>query len=437
MNYKKGLKKDIEGWLARFFLRELCRLGPYFMGNRTSKEIDSLNFLRKEGYKFFHEAYANEHRVVWTSLFVPSEILFALGLIPLSLEVIAALFAGAGQSPKGLAEAEAEGIPTDVCTFHRSALGFAFKGYLPRPIIHATTSTLCDSNIKMSRIGETITGKETLVLDVPYDLTKESIRYLSTQLEEFTKKLEAVAGRRMDPQRLREVLERANRTREKMLEINEIRTSPFSPLPGTKTLGFMLPSHVLQGSSRSEEFYTRLAAELKETVSAKEKSGASPEEKIRLLWLELKPYFKCEIPTVIETNSDMKIAFEETNYVYWEPLDPQRPYESLARKLISNHYNGPLDRRIAVLKTLVKKYDIDGAIIFSHWGCRRNNAAVPVIKRELNLEGIPVMNLDGDCVDDQNFTSGQLKTRLEGFMEMLRCGGHSQSASSGRLLTTP
>ncbi|MFN3466140.1 MAG: 2-hydroxyacyl-CoA dehydratase subunit D [Candidatus Brocadiales bacterium] len=428
MNYKEKLKRHIESWLARLFLRELCHLGPYFIGNRISKEIDSLNFLWKEGYRFFHEAYANEHRVVWTSMFVPSEILFSLGLIPFSLEVSAALFAGVGQSSRGLAESESQGVPTDVCTFHRSALGFAFKGYIPRPIIHATTSTLCDSNIKMSRISETITGRETLVLDVPYDLTKESIGYLARQLEEFTKKLEAVSGRKMDPRRLREVLERANRTREKMLEINEIRTSPFSPLSGTKALGFMLPSHVLQGSSHAEEFYTRLAAELKEKVATKEKSGARPEGKIRLLWLELKPYFKCEIPTAIEANGDVKIAFEETNYVYWEPLDPQRPYESLARKLISNHYNGPLSRRIEVLKALIKKYDIDGAIIFSHWGCRRNNAAVPTIKRELNLEGIPVMNLDGDCVDDQNLASGQLKTRFEGFLEMLR---------GGRAVTTP
>ena len=428
MNYKDKLKRNIEGWLARLFLRELCHLGPYFIGNRISKEIDSLNLLWKEGYQFFHEAYAHEHRVVWTSLFVPSEILFALDLIPFSLEVSAALFAGLGQSSRGLAEAESAGIPTDVCTFHRSALGFAFKGYIPRPIIHATTSTLCDSNIKMSRISEMITGKETLVLDVPYELTKESIRYLAGQLEEFTKKLEVVSGQKMNPQRLREVLERANRTREKMLEINEIRTSPFSPLPGTKALGFMLPSHVLQGSSHAEAFYTRLSAELKEKVAAKEKSGAHPEEKIRLLWLELKPYFKCEIPAAIEATSDIKIAFEEINFVYWEPLDPQRPYESLARKLISSHYNGPLSRRMEVLKTLARKYNIDGVLIFSHWGCRRNNAAVPTIKRELNMEGIPVMNLDGDCVDDQNFASGQLKTRFEGFLEMLR---------SGRLTATP
>ncbi len=426
MNYRERLKRNIEGWLARLFLRGLCRVGPYLIGNRISKEIDSLNFLWKEGYRFFHEAYANEHRVVWTSMFVPSEILFSLDLIPFSLEVSAALFAGVGQSPKGLAEAESEGIPTDVCTFHRSALGFAFKGYIPRPILHATTSTLCDSNIKMSNISEMITGKEMAVLDVPYDLTKESVHYLARQLEEFTKKLETVSGHRMDLQRLKEVFERANRTREKMLEVNEIRVSPLSPLPGTRALGFMLPSHVLQGSSHAEEFYTRLATELKEKVTIKERCEAHPEAKIRLLWLELKPYFKCEIPVEIE-NGNVKIAFEETNYVYWEPLDPQKPYESLARKLISNHYNGPLSRRIEVIKTLIRKYDIDGVVVFSHWGCRRNNAAVPTIKRELNMEGVPVLNLDGDCVDNQNFTSGQLKTRFEGFLEMLR---------SGRLITT-
>ncbi len=422
MSYKEDLKKRLEGWLARFLLREFCRFGPYFVGNRFSKEVDALNFLRKACCGHFYEAYAHEHRVVWVSLFVPSEILFALDLIPFSLEVSAALFAGVGQSSKGLAEADAKDIPTDVCSFHRSGLGFAHKGYLPRPLILASTSTLCDSNLKMAKISETITGKETFTLDVPYDLTKESIKYLARQLREFVKKLEAVSGRKMDPLKLKEVYERANRTREKMLEVNELRKSPFSPLLGARALGFMLPSHMLHGSSLAEEFYSRLAAELREKILAQEKIGTQPEEKIRLLWLELKPYFKNEIPAAIETNSGVKIVFEETNYVYWEPLDPHRPYESLAIKLISNHNNGPLERRLKVLKALVKEYDTAGVVIFSHWGCRRNNVAVPTIKRVLNQQGIPVLNLDGDCVDDQNLSSGQLKTRFEGFLEMLKNG---------------
>jgi benzoyl-CoA reductase/2-hydroxyglutaryl-CoA dehydratase subunit BcrC/BadD/HgdB len=32
---------------------------------------------------------------------------------------------------------------------------------------------------------------------------------------------------------------------------------------------------------------------------------------------------------------------------------------------------------------------------------------------------VPVIHLDVDCVDERNFSEGQLLTRLEAFMEML------------------
>ena len=33
--------------------------------------------------------------------------------------------------------------------------------------------------------------------------------------------------------------------------------------------------------------------------------------------------------------------------------------------------------------------------------------------------GVPVLNLEVDCVDKRNFAEGQLRTRLEAFIEML------------------
>ena len=124
--------------------------------------------------------------------------------------------------------------------------------------------------------------------------------------------------------------------------------------------------------------------------------------------------------TKLESDQGVKIIFEETNYVYWDKLDPQKPYESLSRKLITSHYNGPLERRIEVTKKLAREYNVDGVVVFSSWGCRRNNAAVPTLKRELNKIGYPLLSLDGDCVDDHNYMPGQFSTRIEGFLEMLR-----------------
>ena len=122
----------------------------------------------------------------------------------------------------------------------------------------------------------------------------------------------------------------------------------------------------------------------------------------------------------MESDQGVKIVFEETNYVYWDKLDPQKLYESLAKKLISSHYNGPLARRIEVTRVLAREYKVDAVIVFSSWGCRRNNAAVPTLKRELNKIGYPLLSLDGDCVDDHNYMPGQFSTRIEGFLEMLR-----------------
>ena len=41
------------------------------------------------------------------------------------------------------------------------------------------------------------------------------------------------------------------------------------------------------------------------------------------------------------------------------------------------------------------------------------------IGQGLKEVGVPVLNLEVDCVDDRNFAAGQMRTRLEAFAEML------------------
>jgi len=42
-----------------------------------------------------------------------------------------------------------------------------------------------------------------------------------------------------------------------------------------------------------------------------------------------------------------------------------------------------------------------------------------LIENGLKEIGVPVLNLEVDCVDSRKFTEGQSHTRLEAFMEML------------------
>jgi benzoyl-CoA reductase/2-hydroxyglutaryl-CoA dehydratase subunit BcrC/BadD/HgdB len=354
-------------------------------------------------------------------MFVPSEILFAMGLNPFCLEIGAALFAGFGQSARGLIEAESYGVPTDICSFHRSAIGHAFRNMFPKNKLQVATTTLCDNNTKTIKICESITGKETIVLDVPYEADDYSVTYLAKQLEDFVKRLEQITGRKMKQDAFEQAIEYSNQTREKILEINELRKDLHSPLPGSRALGFMFPAFLLIGSKLSLKFFSSLASELRTKITENKKNNKiPPDDQIKILWLELKPYFKVDFLTNLEKEQGVKIAFEETNYVYWDKLDPKNPYESLSKKLITNHYNGPLERRVEVTKKLAKEYNVDGVVVFSTWGCRRNNAAVPTLKRELNKAGFPFLSLDGDCIDDHNYMPGQFSTRIEGFLEMIR-----------------
>ena len=350
---------------------------------------------------------------------MPSEILFAMNLPSFSLEIAAALCARFGKSSQAFAEADLSGIPTDVCSFHRAALGHAYTGIYPPPKLLVGTSTICDSNLKTIKICEYITGKESIIIDVPYDFNDSSINYLANQLRNLTKRLEEVTGKKMNENALKRAIELSNQAREKMIELNHVREDPLSPLTGQNSLGFMVPSHLLIGSEYAVDFYTKLLDELKDKIASKKRNGIKEEKKVNILWLELKPYFTSDIFDKIDCAKNVKIVFEEINHVYWEKMDPHNPYESLARKLISNHNNGPLEKRLEVIKMLAKKYHVDGIIVFSTWGCRRNNAAVPTIKKEMNKEGYRLLNLDGDCVDDSNYMSGQVATRIEGFLEML------------------
>ena len=52
--------------------------------------------------------------------------------------------------------------------------------------------------------------------------------------------------------------------------------------------------------------------------------------------------------------------------------------------------------------------------------CRQGTGARGLIEKGLNDVGVPVLNLEVDCVDERNFSVGQLSTRLQAFVELLQ-----------------
>ena len=87
--------------------------------------------------------------------------------------------------------------------------------------------------------------------------------------------------------------------------------------------------------------------------------------------------------------------------------------------MLSHFLLGKIENRINAIQEMAEDYKIDGVILFSHWGCRQSNGGARIIKDSLKEIGIPTLVLDGDCVDQNNSSKGQIKTRMQGFIEIL------------------
>ena len=138
----------------------------------------------------------------------------------------------------------------------------------------------------------------------------------------------------------------------------------------------------------------------------------------RILWLHLKPYYKNNIFEILE-NNNCRVVFEEISQVYWPELDGEKPFESLALKMLSHPLNGSVENRMAAILEMVRSYRIDGVILFAHWGCRHSNGSARIIKDTLRNNNVSTLILDGDCLDKNNSSEGQILTRIQGFMEII------------------
>lgn len=363
------------------------------------------------------QAHARKRPVIWINSFFPAEIIYGLGATPVLPEIMAALVAHLGWSERAIAQADTR-ISTDLCSFYRCALGLALEGFLPQPDLILSSSQLCDGANKLFKYLSQIYRCPHLLLDPPYDQNSYGHRYMEDQLEELVQKTRRLLHLSLDEDRVSLVLNRSNEARGYLMKINELRRSIPSPFPGSEGLSYLAGMNFhSMGSIWSLRFFQLLHREIEKRVAYGK--GYLPGEKYRLLWLHhVRPYYRNEIFNIL-SDRHVAVSFEESNYLYWPPLDPSRPWKSLADKILSNVWAGPLERRIRAIEEMVENYSIDGAIHFSHWGCRQSCGGAAIIGDWLKQRGIPYLVLSGDCADPNNYSPGQTRTRLEAFVEMM------------------
>lgn len=361
--------------------------------------------------------YSGGGSIAWCGLAAPFDLLAAMGVTSCFVEFIGAMLASTGVVGSFIEETDTIGYSSDACSYHRSVSGAVLKGAMPLPEFLVGTTLPCSGGLAVLENLAHSFGKRIFVLHVPQDESGSNVRYLAEQIKAMAGFVSEVTGRSLDPAALHEAIGNMNRTSEIMKEVYRLAGSVPSPISSRELSNFGIVMPLFFGRPEAIAVAQSFRDELAKRVE-QGKSGIR-NERLRLLWIQNRIQFKHGLERILEEEYGAVIVIDELNDVTWDAVDPDDPYEGLARRCISIPFNGTADTRIAHLQKLAREYRIDGAINPCNWGCRQGTGGRGLIEEGLKRIGVPVLNLEVDCVDERKFAEGQFRTRLEAFMEML------------------
>ena len=440
---KENIKLKLQNNLDRQNISKILNIisvKPLMLAYGATFSSVSDKYLNIASIRSLQKAYSGKFPVAYGSLFLPFELFHALGLVPFLPEVIGGFTGGMGLADKTLKEASSRWYTPDLCTFHRSASGAVEMDLFPEPRFIICANVACDAAQKTFYIDAKKFGIEDnfYLIDVPYNKGTKSVSLLAKQIEKISIDISRKLNRSLDMDRFASTIRLSNEFRHWALKANEVRKKLLYYPKNFNGLNYILPFYGLAGTREAVTLYKNIYKELKnfldtqENILLKNSKGVNVPDNAskdipsagrlgkskKILWLHLKPYYKNNIFTMLNENNYI-VVFEEINNVYWPELDPGKPFESLATKILSNPLNGSLDNRVDAILKMAADYSIDGAILFSHWGCRHSNGGARILKDSLKKIDIPMLVLDGDCINKNNSSEGQILTRLQGFIEIV------------------
>ena len=354
---------------------------------------------------------AHPDKAAMVSLFLPCEPLQVLGLSPYSCEGFGCFLAGTQAEQMFLQYAESEGLPDTFCSYHRIFIGAAELGLMPRPRFILNTTLACDANLLTFRRLADYFQVPQFVVDVPYEPTEDAVAYVAGQLREMVRFIEKQTGRSISEDALSAAVARSQRSMDnfdKYMTLRADRTI-LGELTGEMFSAFTL--HTLLGTEETEA-YTRRCLE--------EVNAAPPASGVRLVWMHTTPFWVAPLRAVTDFNREVQVVACDMCFEGLVQADPAKPYDAMARRVVYSAFNGPVSRRIARGLEAARQTRADGVVWFCHWGCKHTLGGAQLAKETFEANGLPCLVLDGDGCDRSHGGEGQLATRMDAFVEMLK-----------------
>ena len=361
-------------------------------------------------------ALSRPERSAMCSLFVPGEPMAAAGVTPYSVEALSCFLAGTHIEKIFLDKTSELGMPETMCSFHRVFLGAAETSLMPTPKFIIYTNLACDGNMMTFPYLKNKYGIPAYFIDVPYEKSRDALHDLAASLREMTVFLQDVTGKTITEDDLRLAVRRQNKAAADYKKHLELLKSASLTTHMTSDMYGIFMARILAGTKTTNE-YTKLL--VRDAERAAHQFAASGKKPLRIAWIHLMPFMQPSLRELF--NFSDRLTFTASDIVYdgFRIVDETDPYMAMAKKLLYSAFNGDSEARIKCAREMVKNTCAEGAVVFTHWGCKTTIGASGLIRDALEAEGTPVLVLDGDGCNPANASDGQLVTRVEAFLEML------------------
>jgi benzoyl-CoA reductase subunit B len=408
------------------------------MATKETKPVNPVKERRRHLYNRYWEeirsAEALGKKFAYCTNATPIEFVQAMDFIPVFPSNVSATCSAFKVATEMCEAAEAEGYPTDLCSYGRTQIGDILLGdKSPSPIGRLPEPSLlitgCHDHIMIKWFEQIsrIYNAPMIVIDVPFahDDTGQAekemgYKYIEEQVWELVTFLQDFTGRPFNWERLKELVTATRNSYklcQQILELRRFIPSPFNAWDLFSDLLF--PARVLRGWPEATDFYEFALKYYTERV---EKGvGTIPDEKYRLHFDGLPPWFRVGfIAKTLASYGAIPLSGPYELSLHFEDLDPEKPIESYAAN-VGRHYNleGTVSK-INDIAGLVKKHSLDGQIIVWSRTCRVFTIGmrdrIEILKERT---GIPSVIIECDTCDARLTSDEHISQALESFMEVL------------------
>jgi benzoyl-CoA reductase/2-hydroxyglutaryl-CoA dehydratase subunit BcrC/BadD/HgdB len=389
---------------------------------QTTKKIGGLII---EYFSKAWDAQAQNKPIAWITVFTPVELLRAMDIYPVAPEHYGAMCSARGFILDYLEEAERRGYSQNLCSYSRCCLGYVLSGMngiMPPPDFLVTFRNSCDVYVKWWQSLHKHLGVPLFVGEAPYVLASEDLEnyvldYVIKQLEQLIEIAEEKFGLKFEMDRLVDVMKLSDEASKLWLETLKLRKAKPCPLGGRDSASDIFPLVVMQGTEEAVKFYEALYGEVQDKVSRKE--GIIENEKFRLLFDGIWPWHAFDLIKYFEDKGAV-FVYEPYSDAWGYRLNPSKPLESIARKVLAMGLNVDIDLRIERFLERIKEFQIDGAVLFSNRSCKTWSAPQLITAEVLNRKfGIPFLLFEADMADPRQYSEAQIKNRIDAFLEVL------------------